>query len=81
MFRGARGAFGRLKLNQQQVGDTVNILKTANQLLKQRCKDQRGVAVVEYAVMLALISIAVATFGQGISGSVMDTFSRVIDIL
>lgn len=46
----------------------------------QRDKDA-GVTVVEYAIMLALIAIIVAAFGQGLSGSVTSVFSRMLSIL
>ena len=59
----------------------MNIIKTLSQLLRQRSKDERGVAVVEYAIMLALVSLAVTAFGQGISGAVTDVFSRLLDII
>ncbi len=38
----------------------------------------RGVTTIEYAIMLVLVSIAVATFGLGMGGSVNSVFSRMV---
>lgn len=37
-----------------------------------------GVTTIEYAIMLVLVSIAVATFGLGMGGSVNSVFSRMV---
>ncbi len=39
---------------------------------------QSGVTTIEYAIMLILVGISVATFGLGLSGSVTSVFSRMI---
>ena len=39
---------------------------------------QSGVTTIEYAVMLVLIAISVAAFGQGLSGSVTSVYSRMV---
>ena len=39
---------------------------------------QSGVTTIEYAIMLVLIAISVAAFGQGLSGSVTSVYSRMI---
>ncbi len=39
---------------------------------------QSGVTTIEYAIMLLLIAISVATFGLGLSGSVTSVYSRMI---
>ena len=44
--------------------------------MKGRAKKQKGVTTVEYAIMLALIAIAVAAAAPGISSSVVSVFSR-----
>ena len=56
----------------------LNLLKEL--VARARCSDE-GVTTVEYAVMLALIVIAVTSFGLGISGSVTSTFPRMLSIL
>jgi len=43
--------------------------------------EERGVTAVEYAIMLVLVALTVAGFGQGISGSVTGVFSRMISTL
>ena len=43
--------------------------------------DERGVTVMEYAIMLVLIALAVASFGLGLSGSVTGAFSRLVNAL
>ena len=42
---------------------------------------QAGVTTIEYAIMLVLIAISVATFGLGLSGSVTSVYSRMIAAL
>jgi len=44
--------------------------------MQKRCQEQ-GVTVVEYAIMLVLVSLAVAVFGTGF-GAVTDVFSRLV---
>ena len=44
--------------------------------MKGRVKKQKGVTTVEYAIMLALIAIAVAAAAPGISTAVVSVFSR-----
>ena len=39
---------------------------------------QSGVTTIEYAIMLVLVAISVATFGLGLSTSVTSVFSRMI---
>ncbi len=39
---------------------------------------QSGVTTIEYAIMLVLIAISVASFGSGLSGSVTSVYSRMI---
>lgn len=42
---------------------------------------ETGVTTIEYAIMLALIAIAVAGFGVGMSGQVNSVFSRMLSVL
>ncbi len=46
-----------------------------------RLRSNRGVTMIEYAVTLVLIAIAVASFGLGLSGSVTSVFPRMISAL
>ena len=41
-----------------------------------RRSGESGATTIEYAVMLLLVSLAVANFGVGLSGSVTTVFSR-----
>ncbi len=54
------------------------IIETLGRLVRQLRNNERGVTTVEYAIMLVLIAIAVATFGTGLSGAVMSVFSRMV---
>ena len=44
--------------------------------MKSRSRKQKGVTTVEYAIMLALIAIAVAAAAPGISNAVVSVFQR-----
>lgn len=44
-------------------------------------RDERGIAAVEYAIMLVLIALSVAAFGQGMSGSVTGVFEQLIQVI
>ena len=44
--------------------------------VKGRGRKQKGVTTVEYAIMLALIAIAVAAAAPGISNAVVSVFAR-----
>lgn len=48
------------------------------QLIAALRSDEKGVTIVEYAVMLALVAIAVATAAPGISGAVVKVFNAAI---
>ncbi len=50
-------------------------------LLRTLWKDEEGPTTVEYAVMLVLVALVVAAFGNGISGSVTGVFDRTIAAL
>ena len=54
------------------------IIETLSRLVRQLRNNQRGVTTVEYAIMLVIIAITVATFGTGIGGSVTGVFSKLI---
>jgi Flp pilus assembly pilin Flp len=49
--------------------------------IKDARKNEKGVTTVEYAVMLVLVAIAVAAFGDGISGSVTGVFDQIVTAL
>ncbi len=54
------------------------IVETLSRLVRQLRNNERGVTTVEYAIMLVLIAIAVATFGTGLSDAVTSVFSRMV---
>ncbi|HSR52331.1 MAG TPA: hypothetical protein VLV83_16010 [Acidobacteriota bacterium] len=43
--------------------------------------NERGVSTSEYAVMLALVALAVSSFGLDISGAVIGVFDSLMAIL
>ena len=49
--------------------------------MKTRIKRQKGVTVVEYALMLALVAIAVALAGPNIASAVISVFSKASSIM
>jgi Flp pilus assembly pilin Flp len=49
--------------------------------LMQRIKKQKGVTVVEYAIMLALIAIAVAVAAPNITSAVVGVFSKASSVM
>ncbi len=57
------------------------IVETLSRLVRQFRNNERGVTTVEYAIMLVLIAIAVATFGTGLSGAVQSVFSKMVSAL
>lgn len=59
----------------------MNAMKDRLNRIARRANDERGVTTVEYAIMLFLISIAVAGFGAGMSDSVTGIFQQVITAL
>jgi len=46
-----------------------------------RKKNQKGVTVVEYAIMLALIAIAVAVAAPNITSAVLGVFSKASSVM
>jgi len=48
---------------------------------KSRIKRHKGVTVVEYALMLALVAIAVALAGPNIASAVINVFSNASSIM
>ena len=51
------------------------------QIEKLNRDEEPGVTVVEYAIMLVLVGLAVAAFGTGLAGSVSSVFSRMLSVL
>jgi len=47
----------------------------------QRKKKSRGVTIVEYAIMLALIAIAIAIAAPNITSAVVGVFSRASSVM
>ena len=48
---------------------------------RRRVRNETGVTTMEYAIMLVLIALAVATFGIGMSGAVTGVFSQLVKAL
>ena len=49
--------------------------------MKRRMKRQKGVTVVEYALMLALVAIAVALATPNIASAVLSVFSKASSVM
>ena len=49
--------------------------------MKQNKRSQKGVTVVEYAIMLALIAIAVAVATPNITSAVLGVFSKASSVM
>lgn len=47
----------------------------------QQKKNQKGVTVVEYAIMLALVAIAVAVAAPNITSAVVGTFGKASSVV
>ena len=48
---------------------------------KQRKKSQAGVTIVEYAIMLALIAIAIAVSAPNITSAVVGVFGKASSVM
>jgi Flp pilus assembly pilin Flp len=49
--------------------------------LMQKERNQKGVTVVEYAIMLALIAIAVAVAAPNVTSAVIGVFSKASSVM
>ena len=47
----------------------------------QKQRNEKGVTVVEYAIMLALIAIAVAVAAPNITSAVLSVFSKASSVM
>jgi len=56
--------------------EVLEVVKTAI-----RKKREKGVTIVEYCIMLAIVAIAVATAGPTIKTSVLAVFSRASSVM
>ena len=54
------------------------VLKGLKTYLMARGMDEKGVTTVEYAIMLVLVALAVATFGPSLSNSVTGVFGDMV---
>jgi Flp pilus assembly pilin Flp len=73
-------------LNDQQVSETATLKLTEvtsqnKEKFVQKKRDQKGVTVVEYAIMLALIAIAVAVAAPNITSAVIGVFSKASSVM
>jgi len=64
--------------SKTKLSDKENIVQNAISLKK---KNQKGVTVVEYAIMLALIAIAVAVAAPNITSAVVNVFSKASSVM
>lgn len=56
--------------------DTYRTVRAAS-----RSRDERGVTTMEYAIMLFLVSLAVAGFGAEISSAVTGVFEQITALM
>jgi Flp pilus assembly pilin Flp len=49
--------------------------------IMQKKRNQKGVTIVEYAIMLALIAIAIAVAAPNITSSVVGVFSKASSVM
>jgi len=49
--------------------------------MQRKNKKSKGVTIVEYAIMLALIAIAIAVAAPNITSAVMGVFSRASSVM
>jgi Flp pilus assembly pilin Flp len=59
----------------------INFVQALRMYLIARTGNERGVTTVEYAIMLALVAIAVATLAPGVSGAVTGIFTDLVTAL
>lgn len=50
-------------------------------MLKRFMKDERGLEMSEYAVMLALIVIGLLLAVEGLTGAITDAFDRTVAVI
>lgn len=49
--------------------------------IHERSTGERGAVAAEYAVLLALIAVALVTIIEGLTGGITTAFGRAIDVL
>ena len=54
---------------------------TQKELTMKKKSNEKGVTVVEYAIMLALIAIAVAVAAPNITSAVVNVFSKASSVM
>jgi Flp pilus assembly pilin Flp len=59
----------------------VNKENTVQNRISRKKNNQKGVTVVEYAIMLALIAIAVAVAAPNITSAVVGVFSKASSVM
>jgi len=64
------------RLNSQKRRKSKMLFGTIRSYLRQFGADEKGVTTVEYAIMLALIAVAVAVSRPGISDAVTSIFDE-----
>ena len=61
--------------------ETIEKREVTLSMSQARCKRQKGVTTVEYAVMLVLIAIAVMIASPNMSSSVVNVFSNISSLI
>ncbi len=56
-------------------------MKTILSTTRHHLDDERGAVAAEYAVLMALIIIAMLVVIQGLTGGIVNTFQAIIDVL
>jgi len=50
-------------------------------MMQKKKRKQRGVTIVEYAIMLALIAIAIAIAAPNVTSAVINVFNRASSVM
>lgn len=56
-------------------------MKTTLSTIRHQLVTERGAVAAEYAVLMALIIIAMLAIIQGLTGGIVNTFQAIIDVL
>jgi Flp pilus assembly pilin Flp len=70
-----------VQFNSMFLGDNEMENESLLNQMKRRNKKQKGVTVVEYALMLALVAIAVALATPNIASAVISVFSKASSVM
>jgi len=62
-------------------GDRIMEMQSKEVVQKQNRRKQKGVTIVEYVIMLAVVAIAVALASPSIKNSVLSVFNRASSVM